>query len=234
MYISQILSKESGARFCVIDSRLEELPPVFAGESNIHFVKGSLFSEDTYERARLHEAKFTIIYPHDCEDDSSDGATESALDIATAYLDRTCKDGYRPRFMCYLVNPDNSALFDGKEKATLVPMDFEIMLGVQESHDPGTANMIRMLLCNDEGVNPHTVVPRRIIGLTWADLRHRAVSVSNQYAITVNVLALIRDGMPSNIVDPTTNIKEGDRLSILALEDFNWEDFEKKIAEIEI
>jgi hypothetical protein len=233
MYMREILSREPGARFCVVDSKLEELPPEFASEANVCFIRGSLFCEETYERARLHDAKFVLIYPADCEDDSCDGATESALDIATTYINKKCVDGDRPRFMCYLVNPDNRLLFSGAENASLIPMDFEIMVGVQEAHDPGTAAMIGTLLCNEEEANPHTVVPRRIVGLSWADLQRRAIEASSRHGVTVNILALMRDGGISSIVAASEQIKPGDRLSVLALPGFDWDDFERKLMEFE-
>ena len=95
------------------------------------------------------------------------------------------------------MSPENKDLFDHCD-VTLISIDFETEVLVQETHDPGTAEMIARILSNSDGANPHTVdVPAGFSGVTYWQFETCCNNYAHSSGETVNVLALMRNGESS-------------------------------------
>ncbi|MEA3514332.1 MAG: potassium channel family protein, partial [Nanoarchaeota archaeon] len=61
--IKEIKHLDKRAAFCIIDEKIEQLPPVLSTFDNIHFVKGNLLNEETYKKAGVHKSKAIVVFP---------------------------------------------------------------------------------------------------------------------------------------------------------------------------
>ena len=222
LFAQEIRSVEKNIGICVVDGRLEELPPSIAMLQNIQFVKGDILSRETYKCASLTNNKAVIIFPADPESPDSDGTTKTVVDLVLRFV------GDQTRIIYLLVKAENAWMFDNR--ATGVWQSLETLLIVQECQDPQSANIIQRLLKNTEGANPQTVKPNRIVGWTWQKFLIKTIETAAWMKISVNPFALIQKGETNTCPALDCEIKDGDLISIISRNGFDWEKFEKQLT----
>ena len=222
LFTQEIRSVEKNVGICIVDGRLEELPPTIAMLQNIQFVKGDILSKETYKRASLTNNKAVIIFPADPKSPDSDGTTKTEVDLVLRFVDD------QTRVIYLLVKAENAWMFDNR--ATGVWQSLETLAVVQECQDPQSANIIQKLLKNTEGANPQTVRPSRIVGWPWQKLLIKSIETAAKMGISVNPFALIHKGETNTCPGFDCEIKEGDLISIITPNGFDWEKFEKKLS----
>jgi voltage-gated potassium channel len=220
--IAQLRAAEEEVPICLVSNRIEELPSSVAGLRNVHFVKGSMLNKNTYERANLGQSKAVVVFPRESGVDESDAITKVVLDLAGQFV------GPQTRLIHFLVNPDNAWMFEGSRSHAILE-HLEVLVLVQECQDRGTASLVQRLLLNTEGVNPETVVPRRVVGWTWQELQYHTLQASRNINMPVSLFALIRGETPDPCPPHDTVIESGDMISIIAHSHLDWDAFEGQL-----
>lgn len=223
-FIRELCIVEQNVGICIVDSRLEELPDPVAKLPNVHFVKGDTISKDTYEMAQIKENKAVLIFPIDRTASESDGATKVTVDLVSRFVSKS-----DTRIIHVIVDKANEWMFEDVD-ATHVLSDLEVLAIVQESQDPYSAEIIETLLLNTKGANPKTFKPKKTIGWTWGKLAAACIKTSQETGISCNLFALVQDG--ENMICPnfSTVIKDDALLSVIAFNDFDWDNFESELV----
>ncbi len=224
-FIKQLRVVEQNIGVCLVDDNIGELPEMIAQLPKVHFMKGSILSKSTFERAQLHHNKAIIIFPVDAVNSASDGATKTTVELVKKFV------GNRIRIIHLLVSEENNWMFEGLD-TTEVLSNLGILALVQECHDRFSSPIIKQLLSNTEGANPKTVQVQKIIGWTWAELLIASLSVSKKKDMPCNIFSLVRRGQANNCPHPDTVLEAGDMLSIIVDHNFSWEIFEKALMAI--
>jgi len=209
--------------FCIVDERLQELPPEIVEMDNIFFVRGELLSEDTYQRAALNENRIVIVFPTDFGVTSSDGVTQLVVKKAAQYMKKNT------RLVYVQVDPANDWLF-ADCPGTPVLESFEVLAIVQEATDKFSSSLVEEMFLNTSGVNPKTVRPKRTVGWTWFDFHTAAIETGRRSGIRINPLGLIKNGRAYSCPPFEMVIEPEDSLSLIVRTDFDWERFEEGMA----
>ncbi|WP_020531457.1 potassium channel protein [Flexithrix dorotheae] len=223
-FVKEIRDAEKNVGVCVVDSSLEELPKAISLLRGIHFIKGNPLSRETYENAGLKENKAIIIFPTEPNVSDSDGATKTIVDLVSKFVEN------QTRVLHILVDPANAWMFDDVN-STQVLESFELFALVQECQDKYSAEIIEQLLLNSKGSNPQTLSPELVIGWTWNEFLIALIKASAMTGIKCSPFAIIRNGEPEICPDYESKIQEGDLLSLITYNDFDWRHFEKKMVE---
>jgi voltage-gated potassium channel len=225
VFASELAIAEPNVRICVVDDLIEELPVsvTHIPKTQVHFVKGSLLREETYQKAGVAEAKSIIVFPQHTGVVESDATTRMIVEIVSRLAPSDT------RLTHVLVSPENEWLFKGERSTAIYEIE-EVLILVQECHDPHSAAMIQSLLRNSRGANPKTVNPQRIVGWTWGQFLRACLAASEERGIPVNPLALMKEGRPDPCPVLSTVIEKGDCLSLIVPNDFHWERFEEALA----
>lgn len=221
-FVHEIRAAEKSVGICIVDSVLEEIPPALAHLPNVHFVSGSPLDKDTYERAGLLQNKTAIVFPTNPGKVDSDGSTRMIVSLIDQFADN------KVRTVHVLVDSKNAWMFEDL-RSTPVSEGLEILALVQECQDPYSAAIFEHLMKNTEGANPYTVTPKRVLGMGWNELHVRMLEVAKQTGQRVNLLALVRGGRVQVCPKPDEVLKEGDLLSVIGGEGFEWSVFEQQI-----
>lgn len=224
LLVKEIRSVEKNVGICVVDGKIEQLPPSTSMLQNVQFVKGDLLNQITYEHASLKNNQAVIIFPSDPNTPDSDGTTKTVVDLVLRFV------GDQTRIIYLLVKPENAWMFD--DRAIGVWQSLDTLAIVQECQDPHSANIIQKLLKNSEGANPQTVKPNLIIGWTWQKVLLSSIQAAVTMGISVNPFALIHNGQTNTCPDLHYEIQQGDLLSIITYHNFDWQQFEKKMTEV--
>lgn len=222
--VREIHHTQPGVGICVVDNRLNELPALAPCDPPIHFVRGSILSNATYEQARVCDARRVIVFPTDSNDPSSDGTTKTVIDLLERFIDGETKVVYA------LVDPANRWMFDD-EKAVCILESLEVLAIVQECQDAGTAPAIETLLMNTEGPNPNTFIPNAIVGMTWGEFQRGALEVSRSLNIPLNPFGIVRNGKPNVCPAHDEVVASGDHLLLIVENKLDWSDFERRVQE---
>jgi voltage-gated potassium channel len=131
----------------IVTDQIERLP--FSHE-NVLFVHGSPLEAETYERARMKDAKRVIVLAPSYEDPHSDAVVASAISVidsikAEAHIVAEC------------LNEKHAVLFEAVRcDAIVFGLKIAGNLLVQELHDPGVAQTIDAVTSNLEGATLFT------------------------------------------------------------------------------
>ncbi len=223
LFLREIYAVEGKSDVCVIDESIEHLPSGIVQEfgKRVHFIRGSSLDEKTYQRAKIAKNKAVIVFPKDSSSGESDGITNTVVKLIFSFA------GDATRVLYILVDERNAWMFD--KRAISISQDLEVFALVQECQDFGSAVMIEKLLLNTEGANPKSVVPDKIVGLTW----HQFQITLAKSGIRANPLALIQNGEPETCPDPNATIQKGDRFLIAAHGDCDWGNLEKTLEKVD-
>lgn len=223
--IQELRTVEENVSVCFVDSALDELPHSIARLPKTHFVKGDTMQQRTYENAGIRTAKAVLVFPIRPGVPESDAATKTIVDLIARFT-----KGSNTRIIYTLVDAQNNWMFD-EPRATHILADLEVLAMVQECQDEKSAEIVEKLLMNTEGANPQTVTPKRVIGWTWGELMTGVIKASEQLKMPCNLFALITKEETFTCPSFDTKIQSGDRLSIIAHHDFNWEKLEKALEQ---
>lgn len=221
MFAQELRLAQKDIPICIVDNRIEELPPSIAAMHNVHFIRGSLLDQSTYIRAKIKKNKAIFIFPLDDDNPDSDGTTRSIIDCVEEFV------GNNTRILYVLVSEANAWMFEHFKNATAIHESLRMRTLVHEFQGPFTAITIQTLLSNKKGANPATVAPKYCVGWSWKELQDRTIHVSHELDTQVNLFALIRNGEPELCPDTHEQIKQGDLLSIICHKGFDWAEFEK-------
>jgi voltage-gated potassium channel len=222
--VAELRYVEREVPICVVDDRIDELPPGAAGLDNVHFIHGSILSRETYERARLRDNTAVIVFPLEASLPESDGTTRTVVDLVGHFVDETT------RILHVLVSAENGWMFD-EFRSTAIMEHLEMLALVQECQDTYSAPIVQRLLMNTEGANPDTVKPVRTVGWTWSQFVISTMLASGDTGVHVNPLALVKVGEePMVAPSPDAVIGPEDHISLISFPGFDWDKFEAGMA----
>jgi len=224
-FITELRNVEDDVGVCIVDNSISQLPESVSILSNVHFIKGNTLSKHTYEMAALKENKAVIVFPIKPSVPDSDGATKTIVDLVAKFVEK------QTRILHVLVDPKNAWMF-ADSNSTQVMESFELFALVQECQDKYSSEIFEKLLLNTKGANPKTVTPKNTIGWTWEQFQTKLLATSKATGKKCNLFALIRNNEPETCPDLNTVIQGEDSISIIAFNDFEWSDFEKKMVEV--
>jgi len=220
--ILQIQHVRKDMGFCIIDERIDELPPSVANLNNVEFLKGQCLRESTYKRANLDKNNTAIIFPKEPGQSSSDGLTRLIIDQVSKVMNGNGKIIY------LVVDSENDHLFENCPGISIYEA-FETYAIAQEITDPFSSELIEKLLLNTSGANPKTLTPTKIIGWNWIEFQLNTIQLGAKQGINVNPLGLIKDSKTYACPAWDTKIEAGDLISVISYNDFNWNKFEKDL-----
>ena len=221
--IRELRHIERDTKFCIVDERLPELPPEIGKLDGISFIKGELLKEDTYRRAALEKARIVLVFPAESGLPSSDGLTQLIVRKAGQFMHGDA------RLVYVQVDPGNDWLF-AECKGSPVLESFEVLAVVQEATDRFSSLLVEEMFLNTSGVNPRTVVPRRIVGWKWIDFHSTALAVGQAAGVRINPFGMVKKGDAHSCPPFDMVIEAGDVLSVIVHPGFDWEDFETRLA----
>lgn len=224
MFIREIRSKEPNSSFCIVDESEKPLPEAILVESRVHYLRGSVLSQITYEKSRVHSAKAIIIFPQAPGMPHSDATTKVIIELIDKFTESSIP------LIAALVDQQNRWMFN-PAKVTLISESLEVFALVQECQDRFTGPMIEKLLLNSEGVNPSTVTPAKILGKTWKEIQIKTLAYNEETGKQCHILAVIRDGEGNICPDTNFVLRSGDLLSIAADHNtFDWKELESFLS----
>jgi voltage-gated potassium channel len=130
------------AEVVIVADALEELPFTLDG---VLFVRGSVHDAETYERARVRQARFAVVLSRDYSDPNSDAIVAAAAGVI---------DSLHPeiQLVAECLDERHRALFTAVRCDAIVPgLHITGNLLVQESHDPGVAELVQLLTSSQTG-----------------------------------------------------------------------------------
>lgn len=131
----------------IVTDQIERLP--FSYE-NVLFVHGSPLEAETYERARMKEAKRVIVLAPSYEDPNSDAVVASAISV----IDSIKSEAH---IVAECLDERHSVLFEAVRcDAIVFGLKIAGNLLVQELHDPGVAQTVDAITSNLEGTTLFT------------------------------------------------------------------------------
>jgi voltage-gated potassium channel len=222
-FISEILVVEKDAKFCVVDGRIECLPDSLSARADVIFVKGPTIQKDTYERAKVKEASKIIIFPTVPGSSDSDAITKTIVELVSGFVNESIG------IIHILVDHRNGWMFE-KTRSVQISETLEINVLIQECQDPFSAIIFQQLFLNSAGANPHTVKPTKVVGWKWSKFIRKMMDYSENGGCRLNVLSLVENGVPDSCPRADATIGSNCFISIIAFNDFVWEEVEAKIA----
>lgn len=220
-FVREIRHIEDNVGICVVDGRIEELPPSVSMVPDVHFIKGSILSKDTYHMAGLRENKAVIVFPINPSVSDSDSSTKTIVDLVARFAPDT-------RIIHVIVDPQNSWLFKNSS-STQIFEGLDVLAVVQECQDKYSAEIVEDILLNTQGVHPKTIQPDLVIGWTWYKFMERAIKVGKEMEVQVNPIAIIKNGQIHTCPTFDTVIEKEDLISIITNIEFKWAEFEKAL-----
>lgn len=222
-FLEEIRDREEDVGICVVDNRIEELPAAFKMDQHMHFVRGSSLEDETFEQANVRENKVAVVFPKDPSNPESDAETKVIVQLLRGFM------GNGRRIIPVLAEGKNLRLFNTRNCQPVL-YGVAMLALVQECQDPGTAAILEQLVRNTEGANPQTVVPKLITGWTWGKFMRCVSMASKKTDVRCNPLAIVRKGKPDACPLMSEVIQEGDMLSVIANNDFDWDVFEDAVV----
>lgn len=222
--IREVRIREREVPFCIVDGGLEELPSDLTHlPGKIHFVRGRLLDAETYQRARVSEAKAIVVFAPPQPTPESDAVTASIVrTIEGLITDRT-------RLMHIIVDGSNEHLFQGL-RSIPISRSFEVLAAVQEMRDAYSAVVAEDILSNDRGADLTTVRPTGLDGWTWGEFVSALALLAHRTKLSITPLAIIDDGdvVPCPEVDRV--IRGTMLISVVAREpNLDWPSIERQL-----
>lgn len=126
----------------IVSDSLETLP---FSRANTLFVRGPILEQETYQRARVSDARMAIVLATSYADLNSDAVVASAV----AVIDSLKPDVH---IVAECMNPKHRMLFATVRCDAIVSsLSISGNLLVQEVHDPGVAQMVEVITSNVRG-----------------------------------------------------------------------------------
>ncbi len=117
-------------------------------------------------------------------------------------------------------------------KAISVFQNLEMLATVQECQDTHSSTVVQTILMNTEGGNTQTIQPKRLVGQTWGHFVLNAIRASETLKVAFNPLALVHEEEINPCPEYAKKIEVGDKISIIAHHNFDWDHFEKELCQL--
>jgi len=195
--------------FVVVTDQIEALP---FDERNVHFVRGSPLSEETYHRANAKEARQAIVLSIGYNDPNSDSVAASIVTIL-AHLNPEIS------VVAEVLDAGHSLLFNGAKNASLVyTFRMSNNLLVQEAQDPGVSMLTQAIVSNQvEG----TLASTKVESPLEPSLGYRDVAI-RLLEHDVNLVGIIR-GEEVHLRFEDISLTQNDRLVYICPTRQEWE-----------
>jgi len=195
--------------FVVVTDQIEALP---FDERNVHFVRGSPLSEETYHRANAKEARQAIVLSIGYNDPNSDSVAASIVTIL-AHLNPEIS------VVAEVLDARHSLLFNGAKNASLVyTFRMSNNLLVQEAQDPGVSMLTQAIVSNQvEG----TLASTKVESPLEPSLGYRDVAI-RLLKHDVNLVGIIR-GEEVHLRFEDISLAQDDRLVYICPTRQGWE-----------
>ena len=222
-FIKELRCVSPDEPICVIDDVMEELPKRVVDLKDVHFVRGSVLNRATYEQAGIALCKQIFVFPHQPGLTASDGMTENIVTLAERMAPKDTT------IIHFLVDVENEDLFE-RSRSKPIYADFDVFAAIQECQDKGSAEIFATLMSNSHGANPTTFYPENLKGWTWGQIGRASLQYSQDTGVPVNPLALIKDGKSNPCPVSTSEIADGDAISLIVHRDFSYPKFEAALV----
>ncbi len=191
----------------VICDNLDELP--FRNEQ-VLFVRGPVLEEETYQRAKVQDAKMAIVLASSYSDLTSDAVVASIVSV----IDRLKPEIH---IVAECLNSRHRALFDSVRcDAIVFSMKISGNLLAQEAHDPGVSQLVDTITSNVQGTTLFsTEVDGQVPGPPYLQLAKGLLDVD------VNLISVCRgnDSLTSFV---SLVPQSGDRVIYAANQRYSW------------
>lgn len=222
--IAELRKCDPTVPICIVDPNLEELPTSVQVLHGVHFVRGSLLSRETYEKAGLATCKQIVLFPDPAQGPEGDATSRTILEL----VEKVANHNVPVIFV--LADANNLWMFDGCH-AKPIHANVEVLLIAQECEDPSSAAAIQGMLSNLAGANPKTVpVSESLHGMAWGEMESRFPRSCQLLGVRASPLALVREGKPNHLPPFETPIQPNDQLILLAAGDIRWPELEATLA----
>lgn len=141
--------QHAGREIVITTSDVDELP---FDRPNVLFIRGPVLEQETYERARIHQARMAIVLAPTYESDRSDALVASAAAVI---------DSLHPEIhlVAECLNEKHRMLFSSVRcDAIVFSQTVSGNLLAQEAHDPGIAQLVDVLTSNIRGTTLYTTL----------------------------------------------------------------------------
>lgn len=199
--------QHAGREIVIVTDQIDSLPFEI---KNVLFVNGPVLERQTFERARVEQARMAIILATSYADSNSDAVVASAVSVMDAinqnlYIVAECLN-YKHRMLFDTVNC-NSIVFSMQLSSNLL---------AQEAHDPGVSQLVDTITSNVRGTTLYsTEVTDPVASATYNDLAKQLLDRD------VNLLCVNR-GEESLTSFITLKPKPGDRVIYATSKRMSW------------
>lgn len=194
--------------YVVIADAFEEIPEAL-DKANIRFLRGDPTREDALRRANVLHSAGVFVLARDPGDPRCDF---ESFAVGSICEQMEAERGAPIHTVVELVSSDHRRMMEKTNVDAIVSVDgIGGRLLVQEFLDPGVYAVVHELVTNHEGAELYTL-HTRLAGRTVGEL-HRAILEADA---PVQVLGIVRDGEHQLNPKRTTELREGDRLIVMA------------------
>ena len=193
----------------VVSDKIDELP---ASIEDVFFIKGSPLQKETYERARIDEARMALVLATSYDDPNSDAVVASAVSVIN-----TIKGSIHIVAEC--LDEKHRMLFDSVRCNAVVPgLRIAGNLLVQEIDDPGVAQMIDVITSNLRGTTVYSLkVEEELPQVSYQELAKACLDRD------INLLGVNRRSETFTHFR-SIEVEKGDRLIYVAQNRIGWTD----------
>jgi voltage-gated potassium channel len=201
----------------VVTDQIDRLPgPI----EHVFFINGSPLQKDTYERARIGDARMALVLATAYDDPASDAVVASAVAVINSikgsiYIVAEC------------IDEKHRMLFDSVSCDAVVPgLRIAGNLLVQEIDDPGVAQMIDVITSNLRGTTIFSLkVEEELPQVSYQELAKACLDSD------INLLSVNR-GSETHTHFRSIELKKDDRLIYVAQKRIAWSDLVAMAKEI--
>ncbi|MDM4018035.1 potassium channel protein [Roseiconus lacunae] len=195
----------------IVSDRIESLP---IEDKHVLFVQGPVLQQETYERAKIGQARMVIVLATSYDDPSSDAVVASAV----AVVESLNRDVYS---VAECLNYKHRMLFDSVHTNALVySMKVSGNLLSLEAHDTGVAQLIDTITSNqrDAATLYSLTVGDEVCGLCYRELAKQLLDRD------IHLLGIVRNE-ESLLTFGERSPEVGDLVLYIAAKRVNWANF---------
>jgi len=211
--IEQLRQAEPDVPLCFVDSGLEGLPPTVQILPDIHYVKGDLSDQNTFERANIDNCKAVVVYPDNPDSENADLVTKAVVDLVCDFAPPSVHVLY---ILCVA---KKQGLFPKRARGILKNM---WVLSLVQEFQSESAAVIEKLLSNtdNESINLFEFPKGEIEDdVDWENVVNTALYSPD----ALTPIALLRKGADSPLltVPHDQKISPGDKIYFASPNDMN-------------
>lgn len=215
-FVNEIRSFEPDVGICILDPNLCEIPARLSHIRKLHLVRGSTTSRESFDKARLRDAKTVVVFAPQIDIAGADAMTKTVVSLIGNYL-----EGSQTRMIHLLEDAQNSWMFADESSVQIVE-DLDILAAVQECSDPYSSQMVESLLRNSDGPSIKTVPASDFLGLSWHQLCQRFLKLAGDQGTVITPIGLIRGGKAITCPSPEEKILSQDYCAFVCPNNIDW------------